>query len=640
MACTSIKNSFIPGTTTLITTGPPDTTTLIVNSTTDGQSNTSANTGAVVGGIIGALLAIILVVVIVIVLVCLLTKRKKTNVTEVETFQTAMLQTENKQTVSGVYYTTIGESSITDGAVYAEIDKSHKTKRDTKSRSPAVNGSATDVDLADMYAVPDKKPYVNQPPKSVAPQADAEYAEIDKKDALPRVPQKSAQLEEYLETKPIDQFIQPNSGYSEIGALQHRPKANTLQSLSKPLTSTEMRENPLYDVTAVVRSSTISGPNAVVFSDNVYADPNEPAPKASNTESENIYETIYSEAIQPSHFKTPAPLATPQSTQQEEDLCPYSSIYTLPAAPLTADEKPLIVTNDNIQQVQNLGTGNFGKVVLAKTVGLSLKQLKMNKIDTDTNVKVYVAVKMLKEKPSSSIKEAFEKECKFMSRLNHPSVIRLLGVCTEDTPFIMMEYMEKGDLNQYLKNFNTITSESVASGKVITVANLVYISTQIASGMEYLARQNFVHRDLATRNCLVGQNNTVKIADFGMSRNLYESHYYIIQGHAILPIRWMASECFYGTFSAKSDVWAYGVTMWEVFTLAKDEPYSEMTDGELVEDAASRGSGRKLLQRPEACPVDVFRVMEECWVHEPKERDTFEDIFAHLSSLNFKYSSH
>ncbi len=589
-----------------------------------------------VGGIIGALLAIILVVVIIIVLVFLLTKRKKTNVAEVETLQNAMLETK-QQNVSGVYYSTI-HSSLTEGDVYAEIDKSPNSKRESKSRSPAGNGAATDADLADMYAVPEKKPtYINKPPKVIAPQADAEYAEIDK-DPIPRVPKKSAQLVEYLESRPIDQFI---SGYSEIGIIQQRAKSNTLQPLSKPLDNTELRENPLYDTTAVVRSSTISGPGRnQVFSDNVYADPTDPAPKASNIESENIYETIYSEAIQPSLFKTPAPLATPQSTQQGADLCPYSSIYTLPASPLTADEKPLIVTPDNIQEVQSLGTGNFGKVVLAKTVGLSLKQLKMSKVDTDTNVKVYVAVKMLKEKASSSVKEAFEKECKFMSRLNHPSVIRLLGVCTEGTPFIMMEYMEKGDLNQHLKNFDTITSESVASGKVITVANLVYISTQIASGMEYLAHQNFVHRDLATRNCLVGQNNTVKIADFGMSRNLYESHYYILQGHAILPIRWMASECFYGTFSAKSDVWAFGVTMWEIFTLAKQEPYSELTDGELVEDAATRGSGRKLLQRPEACPVDVFRVMEECWVHEPKERYTFEDIFAQLSSLNFKYSSH
>ena len=81
----------------------------------------------------------------------------------------------------------------------------------------------------------------------------------------------------------------------------------------------------------------------------------------------------------------------------------------------------------------------------------------------------------------------------------------------------------------------------------------------------------------------------VKIADFGMSLNLYESHYYLIQGHAILPIRWMSTECFYGKFSAKSDVWAFGTTIWEIFTLAKEEPYNGMTDNEVVEDAVKNG---------------------------------------------------
>ena len=398
-----------------------------------------------------------------------------------------------------------------------------------------------------------------------------------------------------------------------------------------------MSDNPLYDMAAVRRTNTISHtPN--VLSDNVYADPilTTPAPEQ-DQDTERIYETIYSEAIQPSSFSTAS--GAPGAEPTEEVLCPFSSIYTLPTSPVPVEEKPLIVGPDNIEHVQNLGTGNFGNVILAKTVGLSLKQLKMSKVDDDRNVKVYVAVKNLKEKASSAMREAFEKEYKFMSRLNHPSVIRLLGIHMGESPFIVMEYMEKGDLNQYLKNFDIIVSGITHKKKSISTGTLVNICTQIASGMEYLAHKNFVHRDLATRNCLVGQNNVVKIADFGMSRNLYESHYYIIRGHAILPIRWMSTECFYGKFSAKSDVWAFGVTMWEIFSLAQEEPYSGMNDAELVEDAV-RGADRTLLTRPEACPVDVFRVMEECWIYEPSERATFEDVFAQLSSLNFKYSSH
>ena len=110
-----------------------------------------------------------------------------------------------------------------------------------------------------------------------------------------------------------------------------------------------------------------------------------------------------------------------------------------------------------------------------------------------------------------------------MSRLTDRNIIRILGVCYEDTPFIMMEYMEKGDLNQYLQKFETLsTTDSEPQGQ-ITTSTLVHMATQISSGMKYLASHNFVHRDLATRNCLVGPNYLVKISDFGMSRSLYDS---------------------------------------------------------------------------------------------------------------------
>ena len=117
-----------------------------------------------------------------------------------------------------------------------------------------------------------------------------------------------------------------------------------------------------------------------------------------------------------------------------------------------------------------------------------------------------------------------------MSRLDDRNVIRILGVCYEDTPFIMMEYMEKGDLNHYLQKFKVLsTSDSEPRGQ-ITTSTLVHITTQIARAMKYLTSHNFVHRDLATRNCLVGPNYLVKISDFGMSRSLYVSHYYCIHG--------------------------------------------------------------------------------------------------------------
>ena len=184
------------------------------------------------------------------------------------------------------------------------------------------------------------------------------------------------------------------------------------------------------------------------------------------------------------------------------------------------------LTNDNIRGVKVLDTGFFGKVVLADTVGLCLKDLKLSDGDDYKSVSVQVAMKMLKPNVSKSTQEAFEKECKFMSRLDHPNVVRLLGVCTTDpSRFIMMEFMERGDLNDYLTNFKTIISEGVPKEKEILVSTLVYMCVQIASAMNYLVLRNFIHRDLAARNCLVGPENLIKIADFGMSRNLYESHY-------------------------------------------------------------------------------------------------------------------
>ena len=338
-------------------------------------------------------------------------------------------------------------------------------------------------------------------------------------------------------------------------------------------------------------------------------------------------EAVYSEPIQPSLFTG----AVGGLSDSEELLC-YAPVYTIPT-PLTKSEKEILkVTGGNIWEIRELGTGLFGKVILAETVGLSPKDLRVNETDDDKNKSMLVAVKTLKSDAPSTTKEAFEKEVDFMSRLNDKNVIRILGVCYEDTPFIMMEYMEKGDLNHYLRKFKELNTIDSESQRQITTNTLVHITTQIASAMKYLASHNYVHRDLATRNCLVGPNYLVKISDFGMSRSLYESHYYHIHGRFALPVRWMSFECFYGKFSQKSDVWAFGVTTWEIFALAKEQPYNDMSDKQVVDDAI-KGKNRKLLARPDMCPPEVYEIMLKCWVHNTKQRATFEELYQMLSSI-------
>ena len=446
----------------------------------------------------------------------------------------------------------------------------------------------------------------NQPP----------YAEVQTK-APPKIPTKSEELIEYLNlmsTLP--------GGYSEIELEQADSKHAKLPRHVNlcDSTSEQMQLRTVYhDIDQ--HSSTTNVPEA-----DIYTVPDTTSSHTVETPSEN-YETVYSEPIQPSLFTESNAVRTPDS----EDLQPYGPIYTIPIN-LPKSEKVLPkVSGSNIREICELGMGNFGKVILAETVGLSAKDLTLSELDDDKSKSTLVAVKTLKSGAPSTIKEAFEKEVNFMSKLTDRNVIRILGVCYEDNPFIMMEYMEKGDLNQYLQNFKILsTTDSEPQGQ-ITTSTLVHMTTQIASAMKYLTSHNFVHRDLATRNCLVGPNYLVKISDFGMSRSLYDSHYYRIHGRCFLPVRWMSYECFYGKFSQKSDVWAFGVTMWEIFTLAKEQPYIDMSDEQLIEDAL-KGKNRTIMARPDLCPLEVYIIMLKCWVHNSKQRATFEELFHLLTS--------
>ncbi|KAJ7308039.1 hypothetical protein JRQ81_008540 [Phrynocephalus forsythii] len=315
-----------------------------------------------------------------------------------------------------------------------------------------------------------------------------------------------------------------------------------------------------------------------------------------------------------------------------------NNTYAVPA--LTVDsltKKDITVAEFPRQQLrlkEKLGEGQFGEVHLCEADGL-LEFLGRASPDASSRA-VLVAVKMLRPNVTKTARNDFLKEIKIMSRLKDPNIIRLLGVCVRDDPLCMItEYMENGDLHQFLLQRQSRSPFTLSNNMpCVSCLHLLLMATQIASGMKYLASLNFVHRDLATRNCLVGNNYTIKIADFGMSRNLYSGDYYRIQGRAVLPIRWMAWESILlGKFTTASDVWAFGVTLWEMFTLCKEQPYSWLTDEQVIENTGEffRDQGRQAyLSQPPLCPNSVFSLMMKCWHRDIKDRPTFEAVHLFL----------
>ncbi|XP_064839903.1 NT-3 growth factor receptor-like [Oncorhynchus masou masou] len=265
---------------------------------------------------------------------------------------------------------------------------------------------------------------------------------------------------------------------------------------------------------------------------------------------------------------------------------------------------------------RELGEGAFGKVFLAECYNL-----------IPTKDTMLVAVKSLKD-PNRSARKDFQREAELLTNLQHDHIVKFYGVCVDGDPLIMVfEYMKHGDLNKFLRVHGPdamilVDGHPVQTDGELGLSQMLHIATQISAGIVYLASQHFVHRDLATRNCLVGNGLLVKIGDFGMSRDIYSTDYYRVGGHTMLPIRWMPPESImYRKFTTESDVWSFGVILWEIFTYGK-QPWFQLANNEVIECLVQG----QVLDRPRVCPKEVYDLMLGCWQREPQQRLNIKDI--------------
>ncbi|XP_048788409.1 muscle, skeletal receptor tyrosine-protein kinase isoform X2 [Lagopus muta] len=285
---------------------------------------------------------------------------------------------------------------------------------------------------------------------------------------------------------------------------------------------------------------------------------------------------------------------------------------------------------NNIEYVRDIGEGAFGRVFQARAPGLlPYESFTM------------VAVKMLKEEASADMQADFQREAALMAEFDNPNIVKLLGVCAVGKPMcLLFEYMAYGDLNEYLRNRSPRNLCSLVQGSLEARACLpsplalcctsqLCIAKQVAAGMAYLSERKFVHRDLATRNCLVGENMVVKIADFGLSRNMYSADYYKANENDAIPIRWMPPESiFYNRYTTESDVWAYGVVLWEIFSYGM-QPYYGMAHEEVIYYVRDGN----ILSCPDNCPLELYNLMRLCWSKLPADRPSFASIHRILERM-------
>lgn len=268
-----------------------------------------------------------------------------------------------------------------------------------------------------------------------------------------------------------------------------------------------------------------------------------------------------------------------------------------------------------------LGEGNFGQVWKCE----ALDVCGMGRYG-DSEI---VAVKMLKQNHSERERRDLLLELQIMKLLEpHPNIVTLLGCCSEQDPvYLIMEYVPNGKLLTYLRESRSEAFEREFGP--LSSQDLISFAAQVARGMEYIASKGILHRDLAARNVLVGKDKTCKISDFGFARDVVANRVYEKKSDGRLPIRWMAPESIIDNiYTSKSDVWSFGVLLWEIVTLGMT-PYP----GIEVKEIPKMLKEGKRLEKPDHCKRELYMLMCYCWESSPKDRVDFHEIKMKLEYL-------
>ncbi|XP_041861840.1 vascular endothelial growth factor receptor 2 [Melanotaenia boesemani] len=340
---------------------------------------------------------------------------------------------------------------------------------------------------------------------------------------------------------------------------------------------------------------------------------------------------------------------------------------------LTYDANKWEFPRDRLKLGEPLGRGAFGQVVEAAAFGIE-------KATTCTTV----AVKMLKEGATTSEYRALMSELKILIHIGHHlNVVNLLGACTKPGGplMVIVEYCKHGNLSSYLKSKRgeyspykrkrvgsqrwtsaeeDVTEGDLGLGKIaqldictgtaedktsgshmetqeessvddhLTMEDLISYSFQVAKGMDFLSSRKCIHRDLAARNILLSENNVVKICDFGLARDVYKDPDYVRKGDARLPLKWMAPETIFDrVYTTQSDVWSFGVLLWEIFSLGAS-PYPGVC---IDESFCRRLKEGTRMRPPEYATTEIYQTMLDCWLDHPTDRPTFAELVEHLGSL-------